>query len=144
MNSLLVRIEVFVNPTEDLDKVKKAVNNMFGTLEFNIKPGTDGCVYVSKNRGYETLIRFHDLLNREMILAAARKILRNEMTEESVIFYLNKQVAFAGHVSFSQQTSESPLGPIKVQIYCDNPKKIIDWLAPRPPPKTRKKSLHRN
>jgi hypothetical protein len=78
-----------------------------------------------------------------MILAAARKILRNEMTEESVIFYLNKQVAFAGHVSFSQQTSESPLGSIKVQIYCDNPKKIIDWLAPRPPPKTRKKSLHR-
>ncbi|MEJ2280347.1 MAG: RNA-binding domain-containing protein [Candidatus Bathyarchaeota archaeon] len=144
MNSLLVRIEVFVNPTEDLDKVKQAVNNMFGTLEFNIKPGTDGCVYISENRGYETLIRFHDLLNREMILAAARKILRNEMTEESVIFYLNKQVAFAGHVSFSQQTSESPLGPIKVQIYCDNPKKFIDWLAPRPPPKTRKKSLHRN
>ncbi|MEJ2241058.1 MAG: RNA-binding domain-containing protein [Candidatus Bathyarchaeota archaeon] len=143
MNSLIVKIEVTVNPTEDLEKVKKAVENIFGNLEFNIKPGTGGNVYVSENRGYEALIRFHDLLNREMILAAARKLFRGEMTEKSVNFYLNKQVAYAGHISFSQETSESPLGPIKVQIYCDNPKIIIDWLAPRPPPKIRKKTSRR-
>lgn len=143
MNDNLVKIEVFVNPTEDLEKVKKAVENMFGTIEFNVKPGTGGHVYVSENRGFKALIKFHDLLNREKILAAARKIFRDEMTEKSVNFYLNKQVAYAGHISFSQQTAESPLGPIKVQIYSDNPKKLIDWLAPRPPPKIRKKTLRR-
>lgn len=143
MNNLVVTIEVIVNPTEDFKKVKKAVENMFGTLEFNVKPGSGGNIYVSENRGYETLIKFHDLLTKEKILAAARKIFRDEMTDKSVNFYLNKQVAYAGHVSFSQQTAESPLGPIKVQIYCDNLKKLIDWLAPRPPPKIRKKTFRR-
>jgi hypothetical protein len=143
MNKLLVKIEVVVNPTEDLEKVKKAVENMFGSLEFEIKPGTGGYVYISENQGYESLIIFHELINSEKILAAARKIFRDEMTEKSVNFYLNKQVAYAGHISFSQQTAESPLGPIKVQIYCDNPKQLIDWLAPRPPPKIRKKALRK-
>jgi len=27
--------------------------------------------------------------------------------------------------------AESPLGPIKVQIKCENPKELIDWLAPK-------------
>ncbi len=143
MNSLVVKIEVVVHPTEDLEKVKKAVENIFGILDLIVKPGTEGYVYTSENRGYEALIKFHDLLNREKILAAARKIFRTYMTENSVNFYLNKQVAYAGHISFSQQTAESPLGPIKVHILSDNPKKLIDWLAPRPPSKMRKKTSHK-
>lgn len=139
MNNLVVSIEVTVNPTEDLEKVKKAAENIFGTLEFKAKPGTGGHIFLSQNKGYETLIRFQDLINREQIIAAARKIFRGGMTDNSVNFFLNKQVAYAGHISFSQQTAESPLGPITVQINCDNPRKLIDWLAPRPPSKTRKK-----
>ena len=139
MNNIFVSIEVTVNPTEDLEKVKKAVENIFGPLEFKAKLGTGGQVFISQNKGYKTLIRFHDHINREQIIAAARKIFHAGMTEKSVNFFLNKQVAYAGHISFSQQTAESPLGPITVQINCDNPRKLIDWLAPRPPSKTRKK-----
>jgi len=40
-------------------------------------------------------------------------------------------VAFANHVSFSQETGESPLGPIKVTLDCESPRELIDWLAPR-------------
>jgi predicted RNA binding protein with dsRBD fold (UPF0201 family) len=138
MNNIVVYIEVTVNPTENLEKVKKAAENIFGSLDFKVKPGTGEHIYISQNKGYETLIRFHDLINREQIIAAARKIFRIGMTEKSVNFFLNKQVAYAGHISFSQQTAESPLGPIAVQIKCDNPRKLIDWLAPRPPSKTRK------
>jgi len=72
------------------------------------------------------------MLKREQILAAARKVFCSGMDDNSVTFYLNKQVAYAEHISFSQQTAESPLGPIKVQIRCSNPRKMIDWLAPRP------------
>jgi hypothetical protein len=46
-----------------------------------------------------------------------------------ISFYLNKQVAFSGHVSFSEETAESPLGPIKVNVETDNPEQLIDWLA---------------
>jgi predicted RNA binding protein with dsRBD fold (UPF0201 family) len=65
------------------------------------------------------------------------------MNEASVTFYLNKQVAYAGHVSFSQQTAESPLGPINVKISCGNLQKLVDWLAPRLPKKTRKNAPSR-
>jgi predicted RNA binding protein with dsRBD fold (UPF0201 family) len=40
-------------------------------------------------------------------------------------------VAFAGHVSFCEETGESPLGPLKVAIECSDPQQLIDWLAPR-------------
>ncbi|MCW4016580.1 MAG: hypothetical protein NWF06_09435 [Candidatus Bathyarchaeota archaeon] len=138
MSDIVVNIEVQVNPTEDLQKVKHAVENIFGALTFNVKPKTWGQLLTAKTTGTQGLTKLSNLLNRERILAAARKVLRNAMNEDSITFYLNKQVAYAGHISFSQQTAESPLGPIKVQIRCDNPRKLVDWLAPRPPPKTRK------
>ncbi|MEJ2127090.1 MAG: RNA-binding domain-containing protein, partial [Candidatus Bathyarchaeota archaeon] len=83
--------------------------------------------------GLEGLTKLSNLLKREQILAAARKVLRSSITNSSITFYLNKQVAYAGHVSFCQQSGESPLGPITVKIDCEDPKKLIDWLAPRPP-----------
>jgi predicted RNA binding protein with dsRBD fold (UPF0201 family) len=46
-----------------------------------------------------------------------------------ISFYLNKQVAFAGHISFSEESAESPLGPIRVNIETDSPEQLIDWLA---------------
>jgi len=132
VSEILVNVEVQVNPTEDLEKVKHAVENIFGSVTFNIKPKTWGHLLIVKTSGTEALTKLSDLLSREQILAASRKVLRRGMDDNSLTFYLNKQVAYAEHISFSQQTAESPLGPIKVQIRCDNPRKLIDWLAPRP------------
>jgi predicted RNA binding protein with dsRBD fold (UPF0201 family) len=121
-----------------LEKVKSSVENLFGAVTFKVKSRTWGQLLVAETRGTEGLTKLANLLKREQILAAARKVLRNGTNETSVTFYLNKQVAYAGHVSFSQQTAESPLGPITVKISCDNTRKLVDWLAPRPPKKTRK------
>ena len=132
MSDIMVNIEVQVNPTEDLKKVKRAVENIFGAVTFNVKPKTWGQLLIVKTSGTEGLTKLSNLLKREQILAAARKVFRCGMDDNSVTFYLNKQVAYAEHISFSQQTAESPLGPIKVQIRCSNPRKLIDWLAPRP------------
>jgi predicted RNA binding protein with dsRBD fold (UPF0201 family) len=46
-----------------------------------------------------------------------------------LVFYLNKQAAYAGHVSFSAPDGESPLGPIQVIVETGNPDQLIDWLA---------------
>lgn len=138
MNDIVVSIEVEVNPTEDLEKVKRAVANIFGSVTLQVKPRIWGQLLTAKTQGTESLIKLSNLLKREQILAAARKVLRSSINENTVTFYLNKQVAYAGHVSFSQKTAESPLGPITVKIKCSDPRKLINWLAPRPPPKTRK------
>ena len=122
-----------VNPTEDLEKVKLAVENIFGSVTFKVKSRTWGQLLIAKTTGTEGLTKLHNLLSREQIRAAARKVFFSGMNEKSVTFCLNKQVAYAGHISFCQQTAESPLGPIQVQIRCSNPQELIEWLTPKPP-----------
>lgn len=138
MNDIVVYIEVEVNPTENLEKVKQAVENIFGPVSFKVKSRTWGQLLLAQTHGNEGLTKLSNLLKREQILAAARKIFLSGMKETSINFYLNKQVAYVGHISFSQRTAESPLGPISVQIRSSNPRKLITWLAPKPLRKTRK------
>lgn len=126
-----VHVEVDVNPTEDVEKVKKAVENLFGNVEFEEKPKTRGSLLVVETTGLDELAILQNLLRRERIRAAARKVFFGGLSEKSIIFYLNKQVAYVSHISFSRPEGESPLGPIKVQIQCDHPRELIDWLAPR-------------
>ncbi|PVX26136.1 MAG: hypothetical protein CW691_02265, partial [Candidatus Bathyarchaeum sp.] len=97
MDDIVVQIEVEVNPTEDLDKVKHAVENLFGAVTFKVKSKPWGQLLIAKTHGTEGLIKLSNMLKREQILAAARKVLRSGMNETSVTFYLNKQVAYAGH-----------------------------------------------
>jgi len=132
MNEIVVHVEVEVNPTEDLQKVKRAVENIFGAVKFEVESRKWGRLLIAKTTGTAGLTKLYNLLGRERILAAARKVFFSGMDEKSVTFYLNKQVAYAGHISFSQQTAESPLGPINVQIRCSNPRKLIGWLTPKP------------
>ena len=132
MTDVQIRVEAEVNPTEELEKVKTAVENMFGPLDFEVKDKPWGQLLTARICGTQGLTKLSNLLKREQILAAARKVLRRSVENNSITFYLNKQVAYAGHVSFSQQSGESPLGPITVKIDCDDPKKLVNWLAPRP------------
>jgi len=131
MDEIVVQIQADINPTEDEVKVKRAVENMFSNLEFEVKPQRRGSLLTARARGIEGLTKLYNLLRRERIRDAARAVLFGGMSEHTIVFYLNKQVAHAGHVSFSQPVGESPLGPIKVEIDCDNPREIIDWLAPK-------------
>ena len=131
MDNIMVHMEVEVNPTEDLEKIQRAVENIFGVVKFKVKSRKWGRLLIAKTRGTEGLTKLYNLLRRERIRDAARKVLFSGLADKSLTFYLNKQVAYAGHISFAQQTAESPLGPIKVQIRCDNPREIIKWLAPK-------------
>jgi len=131
MDEITLQIEVEINPTEDQEKVKRAVENILGNAEFEIKPQKQGSLLVAKAEGMDGLAKFHNLLRRERIRDATRRVLFGGLSGKSIVFYLNKQVAYVGHVSFSQPTAESPLGPIKVQIQCDKPRELIEWLAPK-------------
>ena len=131
MDEISVYIEAEVNPTEDIEKVRRAVENVFGNVEFEVKPQKRGSVLVGKAKGLDGLTKLQNLLRRERIRDAARGALFDGLSGKSVVFYLNKQVAYVSHISFSKPEAESPLGPIRVQIECDNPRELIDWLAPR-------------
>jgi len=131
VDEINVKVEVNVNPTESEDKVKRAVENVFTSLELEVKPQRQGSILIGNGRGMDALTKLYNLLRRERIRDAARGALYEGLSGKSIVFYLNKQVAYVGHVSFSKPVAESPLGPIRVEIQCDNPRELIDWLAPR-------------
>ena len=131
MEEITVRVETEINPTEDEGKVEKAVANIFETASAEIKPSYKGSILYAEAEGREALVKFRNLLSLDRIRAAARKVFFGGLRENTISFCINKQVAFAGHVSFSEEYAESPLGPIKVTIECDDPQRLIDWLAAR-------------
>ncbi len=131
MDDIEVQIQADINPTEDEAKVKRALENVFSNLEFEVKPLRRGSLLTARIQGMDGLTKLYNLFCRERIRDAARGVLYEGMSAHAIVFYLNKQVAYAGHVSFSQPIGESPLGPIKVEIRCDSPREVIDWLAPR-------------
>jgi predicted RNA binding protein with dsRBD fold (UPF0201 family) len=129
MDDVTFRVETEVNPTEAEEKVKAALANVFGILPIVAKPSNLGSLLVTEAKWREALDNFRNLLRRERVRNAARRVFFAGLRDKTIRFFLNKQVAFAGHVSFSQETSESPLGPIKVVIKCENPRELIDWLT---------------
>ncbi|MDR0797501.1 MAG: hypothetical protein LBE70_02115 [Nitrososphaerota archaeon] len=130
MEKVTIHVEVDVNPTEDEEKVKKAINNVFYNPIFTSEPAFQGYKLKATAQGQESLINFRNLLRNDRIRDASRKMLyRAIRDDDKIVFYINKQVAYAGHVSFSEEKSESPLGPIYVVIETAAPKLLIDWLA---------------
>ncbi len=123
-----VYVEAEVKPSEDAEKVRRAVENVFeGDLEAVLDP--DGSGRIQGRGGIEVLNRLKDTLKREQIRDAARKHLTSLMEGDRLIFYLNKQVAYVNHVSFCKPEGESPLGPIRFEVSADDPKSVVGWLT---------------
>ena len=131
MDEIGIRVETEINPSEDEEKVKTAVVNLFGNIPTHTEPAHKGSVMAAEAKGQEAMVKLRNLLRNDRVRDAARKVLFAGVRGETISFCLNKQVAFAGHVSFSEEVAESPLGPIRVVIECENPRQLIDWLAPR-------------
>ena len=131
MEDISLHVEAEINPTESQEKVEQAVRNIFGDMNMQVKPLRKGSLLVGEGKGKESLTRLYELFRREHIRSAARAVFIEGMDRKTVSFCLNKQVAYVGHISFSKETAESPLGPIKVKIQCEDPRELVEWLAPR-------------
>jgi len=134
VGNIIITVEVEVNLTEDSNKVQVAVQKVLGPIYLEKIDEEDRAYLKGTAEGLEQLLAFQELLRKERIRDAARRVLLSGLGgNKKVTFYLNKQVAYAGHISFSQPEGESPLGPIQVEVQCDNPRKLIDWLTPKTP-----------
>ena len=120
-----------VHPTEDLEKVKIAINNLFAPASFTIRE-TPGVQQLTATITQQSdLHKFYTRLREERILGAARRWLRQKLDDATIMFCLHKQAAYSNRISFCAPEGESPLGPIRVCVNCDNPRAFIDWLTPR-------------
>ncbi len=127
-----IRVEVEIRPTEDPEKVKKALRNVFDPDRIRIEERGNGYkILIAESYSYRSLLKLHDLIRRERILDAARSMLRKGVMGNMLVFKINKQAALQNHLSFVESDAESPLGPITFIIETENPYEVIDWLAPK-------------
>ncbi|MEM2760160.1 MAG: RNA-binding domain-containing protein [Nitrososphaerales archaeon] len=123
--SLDIRAECHVYPSEDVEKVIRAVKNVLTncTPEF-----TDNKV-VTESRNIESLSKIYEQARSRAVLGVLSRVLEDNRIANSTWFYLNKQAAYAGIVSICEEESESPLGPIKITITTNQLQSIINWLV---------------
>lgn len=132
MSRIEVTAETVVNPTEDQSKVEKALRAVLRVDSIEKTELSRECLLLrTKASGLDSLAPLRAMLRQDRIRDAARAVLFSGTEGKRIRFYINKQVAYVNHVSFMQPDSESPLGPISVEISCDDPTSVIDWIAPR-------------
>jgi len=126
-----VRVEAEVRPTESVDKVKRAVLNVFTPDTIHVEDLGGGYrLVVAESYSLRGLVRLHEKLRRERILDAARGYMLRGIDGDTLVFKLNKQAAYVGRVSLVDIDSEAPMGPIVFTVEHSNPRAVVDWLAP--------------
>jgi predicted RNA binding protein with dsRBD fold (UPF0201 family) len=129
MAEITVQAQTIVNPTESEEKVRSAICNVFGNVFFTIQTEGKQRILTGQAKRKDSLVKLRVLLRQDRIRDAARKALFRSVRGDTISFCLNKQVAAAGHISFSEETAESPLGPIQVTIKVEDPRQLVEWLA---------------
>ncbi len=61
MVEVIVTVEVDVNPTEDEDKVRAAVNNVLGNAKITMAPAAKGSLLTATAKGQDSLIKLRNM-----------------------------------------------------------------------------------
>ena len=120
-------IQVFcqINPSEDPEKVKLAVNNVFPDMELE----TSDTQITGKTNNFSVLSAISKSIREKNIKNTYQRILKNNNDGESTWFYLNKQAAFVDTVALCSEANESSLGPIKVILRSNDIEQVIESIT---------------
>ena len=132
LGAMNVNVAAKVMPTEDRDRVRLAVLNIFPDIEL-------ACSGNEVRGSTDSLERFAELIRSQRIRDSIRAQLLGSRTEKGLRLSLNKQAAFVGRVSIGEG---SPLGDIEVSIECEDIGGLVDRIAPST--RTREKEYSRS
>lgn len=117
-----VNISSPVNPSESEELVSEAIMRIFPDASLSrTSQGFEGSA-----PGIENLSLF---IRRQRILEAARSVIFGNMTDDTAVFWLNKQAASVGKVSFCPK--DNVLGAIEIRLEGDMLSDYIDSMLPR-------------
>lgn len=122
-----IRLRATVSPTEDRLKVLVAMRNIIGDCAASEKEG-EAEISIS-SQDLRCLQMVHDQLRDRNVRDAAKRLILRQRVGDRVNLLLNRQAAFAGVVSLCTTQMESPLGPITMEVECEKPDELIDWLT---------------
>ena len=119
-------IQIFssVNPSEDPEKVKTAMLNIFPNSSIKIEKSSA----YSQSRDLRSLEKIYETIHSRQSQKIYRRTLENNLKNGTTWFYLNKQAAFVKKIAICEESDESPLGPIKIILTSSNIDGVIDWM----------------
>ncbi|MCL2890424.1 MAG: hypothetical protein FWF40_00850 [Methanomassiliicoccaceae archaeon] len=119
---LAIGISCPVFPSEDPERVRQAVLNIFPRAELILSGGT-----LSGDAGGAD--HFGEQIRRQRILDSTRSMLIKGRSGDHSVIHLNKQAAYAGKISFTE--ARTILGTIKVIFRSDDIVALIGSIAPQ-------------
>jgi uncharacterized protein len=84
-----------------------------------------------RSSNLECLQKMRDQFRDRHVRDAARRLLLKSMDEGRLRILMNRQAAFVGIIAVVATGEESPLGPLVLELYSDEPQALIDWLTQR-------------
>ena len=118
---MTVEITCPVFPSEDPNKVRTAMERIFPNAE--ITESDDRLIGKTDN-----LDHFGRQIRKQRILDTARSVMLRGKRGDVTRFFLNKQVAYVGKISFCEE--KTILGTMKVVVTDDGLDAVIDRVAP--------------
>jgi hypothetical protein len=124
--SLSCKIEMFctVNPSESIEKIEKAISNIFPYSIIN----NNNLTIHAQSKELRSFEKIYQFIHNNKLQKNYLRSLEDHLQNDTTWFYLNKQAAFVEQIAICEESNESPLGPIKVTITSSNIDAIIDWL----------------
>lgn len=122
-----IKVEAPVNPSEDAQKVIDAITNVVPRCFPEFRYGSR---VVGRATGTEPLSILYEQVRSRAAMGVLRRKLVDNRAGNSTWFLLNKQAATASNAVVVDWEQESPLGPIRVTIGCEELDALVDWLAP--------------
>jgi len=122
-----LKVEAPVNPSEDPQKVINAIEMVMARCSPEFRYGSR---VVGRAAGSEPLWMLYEQVRSRSAMGVLRRMLLDNRAGDSTWFLLNKQAATAGIAAVIDEEQESPLGPIRVTISCEELDSLIDWLVP--------------
>ena len=126
--SLSCKIEMFctVNPSESIEKIEKAISNIFPYSIIN--NNNNNLTIHAQSKELRSFEKIYQFIHNNKLQKNYLRSLEDHLQDDTTWFYLNKQAAFVEQIAICEESNESPLGPIKVTITSSNIDAIIDWL----------------
>jgi uncharacterized protein len=122
-----LKVEATVNPSERTQKVIDAIASLFARCSPELSYRSK---VVGRAVGSDSLARLYEQVRSRSAMGVLRRKLLDNRAGDSTWFLLNKQAATSGIAVVIEDEQESPLGPIKVTVSCEELDALIDWLVP--------------
>lgn len=130
-----ILVSCLIYPTEDILKVKRALENIMGPQNITTKKNGElsELIFTSPNRESLNLVR--QAIHESRIIDVARKRLQSNWNGTSTQIYFDKQAAFIGKLRIIDDSTELPsLSAIEINVIFKDENQFDEFLFWFTPP----------